>query len=265
MQRVIDKELGVGGSKFQGFDKPRQNYFKMPNVWTDITARMRSLAELKVVEYVLRHTWGYQEYGGKKRITLDEFQKGRKRTDGSRMDCGIGMGKQAVVSGIKQAVEDGFLEEERDDTDKGRVKKCYSLTMVASDEPGEVEEEYENHTPDGLKSYPKGMKIIPRTEKETVERNLKKTVNGDQGIKPLKTLSNLDIPAEKAEYVANYVCQEMGDEHSVDFYRLVAWKVPERQIRQAIAEIKADGAKDPRKVFTHRMKMYAMKQNLRRL
>ena len=75
--------------KFQGFEEPKQNYFKMPNSWTDLTAAVRSLAALKVVEYVLRHTWGFREYGVKKLITLDEFQNGRKRSDGTRVTSAV--------------------------------------------------------------------------------------------------------------------------------------------------------------------------------
>ena len=38
-----------------------------------------SLSEMKVIYYILRHTWGYQEYDTPKTITLDEFEHGRKR------------------------------------------------------------------------------------------------------------------------------------------------------------------------------------------
>ena len=86
------------GAAYAGFDVPQQNWFRLAYDWTDLTARMRSWAEQKVVEYVLRHTWGYHEYGGLKRITLDEFEHGRKRTDGTRMDSGIGMRRQAINS-----------------------------------------------------------------------------------------------------------------------------------------------------------------------
>jgi hypothetical protein len=41
---------------FAGFSKPEANFFRLPNEWTDITAQISSLAEMKVVEYVLRHT-----------------------------------------------------------------------------------------------------------------------------------------------------------------------------------------------------------------
>lgn len=114
---------------FRGFDLPRQNWFKMPNDWTDITAGITSLAELKVIEYVLKHTWGYQEYGLTKRITIDEFMHGRRRKDGSRMDRGTGLSKPSVVAGLKSAVAHGYLEEIVNDADLARIKKYYSLKM----------------------------------------------------------------------------------------------------------------------------------------
>jgi predicted transcriptional regulator len=238
---------------FRGFDIPRQNWFKLPNNWTDLSAAMQSWAEQKVVEYVLRHTWGYQEYSSLKRITLDEFEKGRRRTDGTRIDQGIGMRRQAIISGIRQAIEGGFLIEEVDDSDKGRVKKYYGLRMMEH----RSEEGYDYHTPGVRSSYPRGMKSTHRSEKETIERNHKKekTVNGDFGL-----LKNLAQSKEKSEYIAQHILAQLGDKHSLAFYRLVAAKVPEDVIYKALAEIKADGAKSPAKVFTHRMKLYALRQ-----
>ena len=114
---------------FLGFDRPESNFFRMPNSWTDITAEINSIAELKVVEYILRHTWGYQEYGLKKHITIDEFVHGRRRQDGSRMDKGTGLSERAVYDGLQKAVANGLIDEETDDSDRGRIKKSYSLRM----------------------------------------------------------------------------------------------------------------------------------------
>ncbi len=115
---------------FVGFERPTANYFRLPNNWTDITASMATWAEHKVVEYVLRHTWGYQEYGLRRRITLDEFMNGRKRTDGSRLDRGTGMGKKAIIDGIRAAVRQGYLEEETDGTDPARIRKFSARRMA---------------------------------------------------------------------------------------------------------------------------------------
>jgi len=68
---------------FQGFSKPEANFFRLPNEWTDITAHITSLAEMKLVEYVLKHTWGYSEFDMVKKITTDEFMYGRKKKDGT--------------------------------------------------------------------------------------------------------------------------------------------------------------------------------------
>ncbi len=81
---------------------------------------------------------------------------------------------------------------------------------------------------------------------ETVSRN------GD-----LKGLPDLEQPEEKVEYLAEEILRELGDKHSANFYRLVARKVPEPEIRRTLSEIRADGAEVPAKVFTYRMKLYA--------
>ena len=80
--------------------------------------------------------------------------------------------------------------------------------------------------------------------------------NGD-----LKDLPDLEQPKGKAEYVAEEILQRLGDKHSANFYKLVARKVPEHIIHQALAEIRADGADSPAKVFTYRMKRYETEQS----
>ncbi len=193
---------------FPGFDIPRQNWFKLPNNWTDITAEITSLAELKVVEYVLKHTWGYQEYGQRKRISNDEFMNGRRRKDGTRLDKGTGLSKPSVIAGLKSAIERGLLLEEVDDSDKARVKKYYSLRMLthSEDEPGNSDDDNGDTPPTptgpepeeggvkdlnaGVKDlYPgvkdldsRGKASLPRTEKDTLATNLQEeTCNNNSG------------------------------------------------------------------------------------
>ena len=161
--------------RFAGFERPEANYFKMPNSWTDITAEIDNIAQLKVVEYILRHTWGYQEYNVKKHITIDEFVHGRKRTDGTRLDKGTGLSERAVYDGLRKAVERGFIEEDIDDSDRGRVKKSYCLRMRGY---GADDEDLQGLRPGVQTLHPplqstqsRGAKGIPRTEKETHERH----------------------------------------------------------------------------------------------
>src|SRR5438874_1897533 len=161
--------------EFAGFSKPEANFFRLPNEWTDITAHVTSLAEMKLVEYVLKHTWGYSEFNVVKKITTDEFMYGRKRKSGERIDSGTGLSKPSVIAGLKSAVAHGLLEEETDDSDKARIKKYYKLKMktpIAEDEP-------EQKTPHadvkklyiGVKNFnSRGKETLHRSEKDTKER-----------------------------------------------------------------------------------------------
>ena len=157
------------------------------------------------------------------------------------------MRRQAIISGIRQAVVDGYLIEERDDSDRGRTKKFYGLHMLAR-------RGCDDHTPDVCSSHPRGVTTIHRSEKDTEERHLKKKPFAEF----LRKIKDIDQPAEKTEYVADYILEQLRDEHSRAFYRLVAAKIPEAIIRKAIAEIRADGAREPAKLFTYKMKSYAL-------
>src|SRR5881227_441153 len=160
---------------FQGFSKPESNFFRLPNEWTDITATISSLAELKLVEYVLKHTWGYSEFDMVKKITTDEFMNGRKKKSGERIDTGTGLSKPSVIAGLKSAVKHGLLEEEIDDSDKARIKKFYKLKMRNPIEEEEPEKE-EVHADvkklyTGVKNFNIGGKTsLHRSEKETKGR-----------------------------------------------------------------------------------------------
>jgi hypothetical protein len=76
----------------------------------------------------------------------------------------------------------------------------------------------------------------------------------------IKRLQDLNQPEEKTEYMAEAILKQMGDKHSRRFYEMVAAKVPEPAIRQAMAEIKADGADNPARLFTYKMQRYALDQ-----
>jgi hypothetical protein len=59
--------------------------------------------------------------------------------------------------------------------------------------------------------------------------------------------------------VAKLIQQALGnqDQHSIHFHRLVASRVPEKIIHAHLADIRADGARNPGALFTYRMTKYA--------
>jgi hypothetical protein len=254
---------------FPGFDIPRQNWFKMPNNWTDITAAIGSIAELKVVEYVLKHTWGYQEYGVRKRITNDEFMHGRRRKDGTRIDKGTGLSKPSVIAGLKAAVEKGLLIEEVDDSDKARVKKYYCLRMVPGlqngvetdneppSEPGrEVEGGGVKDLNAGVKDlypevknlYPWGKDSLPRSEQDTLVRHSKQNKKRNNNNKNSQRLPDVVVVLRSygiSERVAQKLASEYPPEQILEKIEFLAFlqedepekvKNPQGWLRKAIQE-----------------------------
>lgn len=179
---------------FGGFVPPTRNWFHMPNVWIDICAEIDNLSELKVIQYVLRHTWGYQEYDSTpKTITTDEFMYGRKYTQGKhkgeRIDKGTGLSNHSVIEGLRRAVKHGYLVCTVDESDKARIIKAYALKRVDSgldlhsrcEDSSHQSDMQDLHTGCEESSHPIDMKILhtryadssQRSEKEKRERHRK--------------------------------------------------------------------------------------------
>ena len=149
-------------NSFEGFLPPVENWSKLPHQLIEALPLVETIGEMKIILYVLRHTWGYHE--NEKRITLDEFENGRKRRNGTRIDAGTGLAHNTVKDGIARAQEHGFLVVTEDNSDKGRVKRWYSLA-----EPG-----VNNQPPGDQKLIPCRSKVDPRSGKDTLERNSEK-------------------------------------------------------------------------------------------
>jgi hypothetical protein len=247
--------------KFGGFTPPVSNYFRMPNEWINICAGIKSLAELKIVQYVLRHTWGFQEYDGNpKPITTDEFMHGKKRKDGSRMDDGTGLSDRGVKDGVALAIGDGYLVCVVDDRDKARIKKSYGLKMF-SDEPDRKnlppkQSGRKNSPISDRKNLPAEVKKVPidkeefsyRSEKETKEKYFKKEKEKETAepqTSPVPNdlslpLSQKNIEEETKPLEVDYplfdrLCQEKG--YAPDF------KVPRNDKNNtAIQELRSQAA-----------------------
>ena len=117
---------------FEGFSHPQDvGFTRLPNDWLDELAQIDNLAELKIILYLARHSWGFQEYDQWKKITTDEFMNGRRYGDGTRMDNGTGLSEMSVRHGLHKAIEQGYILLGIDQHDKARKKLYYKLKMKA--------------------------------------------------------------------------------------------------------------------------------------
>ena len=95
-------------ARFDGFPPIETNFTPIPDVWFDeLIPKITSLAEVKVTEYIFRHTYGWRKQCDW--ITLDQFVNGVKTRDGHQLDVGTGLSMPSVVSGIKKAIERGTI------------------------------------------------------------------------------------------------------------------------------------------------------------
>jgi hypothetical protein len=163
---------------FEGFDKPSENWSKLPHVFMNFLPRIMSLSELKVVLYILRHTWGFQEFDNPRRITVDEFMHGRKLKDGSRIDDGTGMSEPSIRDGLKRAEKHGFITIDVNDIDKARVEKSYQLNMNQGER---------SLPPGGKKFTPRGKEVLPRSEKDTSKETKKQSISSGDDVQSNST------------------------------------------------------------------------------
>ena len=153
---------------FCGFEEPKENWSKLPHDLIAALPLVDTVGEMKVILYILRHTWGYHDT--EKKITLDEFEHGRKRKDGTRLDGGTGLSRTTIADGLSRAEKHGFIEITVDDHDLGRIQKIYRL----KDGGSEVIPQGARSCPsDSQKLHPREPEVDPRTEKETSETNLR--------------------------------------------------------------------------------------------
>jgi DNA-binding PadR family transcriptional regulator len=164
-------------TKFDGFEVPLHNWSRLPHALVEALPLIETGSELKVILYILRHTWGFQD--SEKAITLDEFAHGRKRRDGSRLDAGTGLSVGAIREGLARAEAHGFIRVETDQRDKARVRKTYRLAMI-DDEPAPGVSELDKQEPTASVSESDNLEAEldsldtekdNRTEKDTIERH----------------------------------------------------------------------------------------------
>jgi len=192
---------------FPGFVPPTENWSKLPHVLIEALPLIETVGELKIILYVLRHTWGYHET--EKRISQDEFENGRKRKDGTRLDPGTGLSRNTIKDGIKRAVAHGFIIVETDDHDKARIQHWYRLAELAPSEgqklPPTHEPEDQTLTGGGQSLTPRGSKVDPPTAPEgqtlTVVHG-KKPVNKKQTNRKKNTGASAPAPNPAQQQLA---------------------------------------------------------------
>ena len=83
------------------------NFTQIPNIILDEYISELGHAEIKVLLYICRRTYGFQK--GSDKISLTQFEKGITSANGEQLDHGTGLGRKAIISALNTLSEKGLI------------------------------------------------------------------------------------------------------------------------------------------------------------
>jgi len=112
---------------FSGFISPR--YTQVPDELFDELMSHLSGAELKVLLYIIRRTFGFKK--DVDNISLNQICKGIITRDGEVLDKGTGLSQQSVITALKGLLEkNAIVAKRRSSKEKGYESTTYSLHLI---------------------------------------------------------------------------------------------------------------------------------------
>ena len=115
------------GFRFRGFHSP--NYTQVPDELFDELLAVLSGAELKVVLYVIRRTFGFKRESDN--ISLSQMLRGIRTKDGRRLDRGVGLSKPTLLKAIRGCVEKNIIiPTRRSSSERGDEATNYRLNIA---------------------------------------------------------------------------------------------------------------------------------------
>jgi len=115
---------------FAGFVLP--NTTSVPDDFFDVLAPNLSEAELRVLIYILRRTFGFKKESDT--ISLKQMVEGITKHDGQALDRGTGMSKPGVTKGVKGLVAKGVILAVRNSSpERGDEPTTYRLHFSQDD------------------------------------------------------------------------------------------------------------------------------------
>jgi len=212
--------------QFIGFSSPR--YTQVPDELFDELLSELSGAELKVLMYVVRRTFGFKRDSD--HISLSQMVSGIVKRDGVVLDKGTGLAKDSVARATKSLVEKGILVRKLvTSPERGCQASEYSLRVV--------------HSPlsDNCDRGPVpeiGQGVVRKSDTQDTDIQKTSITFSNAVSKPLRRAPVDKSTREKREYLAHQILETCRDKRSLAFYRKVVRLLPERAIHEALSQVK---------------------------
>ncbi len=119
-------------ARFRGYAGP--NYTQVPDELFDEQLPDLSGAELKVLLYIMRRTFGFKRESDN--ISISQMLNGLRARNGRQLDRGVGLSKKTLLLAIRSLEEqDIIMTERRRSVEKGDEPTTYRLNVLAPDAP----------------------------------------------------------------------------------------------------------------------------------
>lgn len=116
-------------AKFRGYASP--NYTPVPDELFDEQLPDLSGAELKVLLYIIRRTFGFKKDSDN--ISLSQMLGGVRTRDGRQLDRGVGLSKKTLLQALRSLEEQNIIfTERRQSPEKGNEPTTYRLNVLAA-------------------------------------------------------------------------------------------------------------------------------------
>ena len=113
---------------FPPFNGP--NYTQVPDALFDLLLPDLTGAELKVLLYIIRRTFGFKREADD--ISLSQMLNGIRKHDGTVLDRGVGLSKKSLLQALRDLEEMNLIiRERRSSQEAGNQPTNYRLNVIA--------------------------------------------------------------------------------------------------------------------------------------
>ncbi len=122
----MNSKNNQSGTEFKGFQSP--TYTLIPKVVADALMQDLTTGELRVLLYVMFHTFGWKKASDQ--ISLSQFLNGIVKKDGTIIDQGAGLSKVTLLSALRSLEEKNLIVRKRRTKESGEcVTTEFSLNI----------------------------------------------------------------------------------------------------------------------------------------
>ena len=199
-------------SGFQGFDNPTTT--PTPDLLFDHIMQELNQAELKVLLYIIRRTFGFKKKFDD--ISLNQLVDGIRTKEGKVLDRGTGLSKSAVARALRALKEKHLIEATQNmDPEKGYLPTTYSLNIITPPSPAG------------------GTRVVSlMTQGMSHQRDIQQTVLQQTDVVVINALKKFKIGEEKAEEIA----AKYSPEHIAEKIEFLEWKIETKARGRPIAD-----------------------------